>query len=43
MPFFEGKQELYQMLCFVIVPVTVCALFLLFFSHGAKAHKTASE
>lgn len=27
MPFFEGKQELYHLLCFLIMPVTVCTLF----------------
>lgn len=27
MPFFEGKQELYQILCLIILPVTVCTIF----------------
>ncbi len=26
MPFFEGKQELYQILCFIIMPITVCTI-----------------
>ncbi len=27
MPFFEGKQELYQMLCFIVIPIAVSTLF----------------
>lgn len=27
MPFFEGKQHLYQILCFVIIPIIVCTVF----------------
>lgn len=27
MPFFEGKQALYQVVCFIIMPWAVCVLF----------------
>ena len=27
MPFFEGKQDLYQILCFIIIPIIVCTVF----------------
>jgi hypothetical protein len=27
MPFFEGKQTLYQILCFIIIPIMVCSIF----------------
>ena len=27
MPFFEGKQTLYHILCFVLLPCIVCTLF----------------
>lgn len=27
MPFFEGKQGIYQILSFVIMPITVCTIF----------------
>ena len=27
MPFFEGKQEIYQILCFVIMPITISNIF----------------
>lgn len=27
MPFFEGKQELYQILCYIVMPIAVCTIF----------------
>lgn len=30
MSFFEGKQELYQLLCFIIMPITVSTTFYFF-------------
>ena len=27
MPFFEGKQELHQVLCFVVMPIMICTIF----------------
>jgi hypothetical protein len=27
MPFFEGKQELYQLLCFLIIPMIICFIY----------------
>ena len=29
MPFFEEKQDLYHILCFVIMPITICTIFYL--------------
>lgn len=30
MPFFEGKQELYQLLCFLMIPMIICFIYYIF-------------
>ena len=30
MPFFEEKQALYQILCLIIMPISICAIFFFF-------------